>query len=179
MQQISKNDIEFHITEPNLHNQNPVEGTIREIGKKWYQIMVRKRVPIKLWDYGMRWVTDIMSLTYTSTRDIEAGDWLGCIPFSRFTEETADISEYLDFGFYDQVWYKDNAGLGPQHPGRWIGVASKQGNLMCYHILKQNGKVLVRSSVQRVTQLELQTTEYKGMFEDFYRSIKDKLNFKD
>ena len=26
--------------------------------------------------------------------------------------ETPDISEYLDFGFYDWVWYKDNAGLG-------------------------------------------------------------------
>ena len=25
--------------------------------------------------------------------------------------ETEEISEYLDFGFYDMVWYKDNGGL--------------------------------------------------------------------
>jgi hypothetical protein len=26
------------------------------------------------------------------------------------TGESVDISEYLDFGFYDWVWYKENAG---------------------------------------------------------------------
>ena len=84
--------------------------------------MVRKRVPIRLWDYGMRWVTDVMSITYTSAQDIESGEWVGCIPLSQVKGETADISEYLDFGFYDQVWYRDNAGLEPYHPERWLGV---------------------------------------------------------
>ena len=27
------------------------------------------------------------------------------------TGETPDISEYLDFGLYDRVWFKENAGL--------------------------------------------------------------------
>ena len=92
--------------------------------------MIRKQVPARLWDYGMRWVSDIMSLTYTS-----AGDINGCVPLTRVTGETADISEYLDFGFYDYVWYKDNAGLGPQLPGRWLSVAEHHGNLMCYYVL--------------------------------------------
>ena len=65
--------------------------------------MVIKLVPIRLWDYVMRWVTDVMSLNHLFSRDIEAGYWLGCIPLSRVTGETADISEYLDFGFYDQA----------------------------------------------------------------------------
>ena len=50
---------------------------------------------------------------------------------------------------------------------------------MCYHILNLYGKVISRSSVQRVTQLELQTIEYKGMFEDFDKLFKDKLKCKD
>ena len=50
---------------------------------------------------------------------------------------------------------------------------------MCYYILNENSKVLARSSIQRVTQLEWQTTEYKSMFEDFNKSIKDKLKCKD
>ena len=74
--------------------------------------MIRKRVPTCLWDYGMRWVSDIMAHTHTS-----AGDINGCIPLCRVTGETVEISEYLDFGFYDQVWFHDNAGLGPQRPG--------------------------------------------------------------
>ena len=61
--------------------------------------MIRKRVPRRLWDYGMRWVTDVMNLTHTSARDIVAGDFDGGIPLSRVTGETADISEYLYFGF--------------------------------------------------------------------------------
>ena len=122
MKQIPKNDIDYHIIEPDLHKQNPAEGTIPEIRKKWYRIMIRKCVPLRLWHYRMRWFTDFMSLTHTSERDIESGEWVGCIPLSRVTGETADIFEYLDFLFYDQVWYRDNAFLGPQHPGRCLGV---------------------------------------------------------
>ena len=42
----------------------------------------------------------------------------GCIPLSRVTGEIPDMSVFLDFGSYDYVWYKYNAGLGPQLPGR-------------------------------------------------------------
>ena len=173
MKQCRRYNINHHTTEPDLHKQNPAEGVIHQVRRKWYRVMVRKQVPTRLWDYGMRWVTDIMSLTYTSSGDIN-----GCVPLSRVTGETPDISEYLDFGFYDRVWYKDNAGLGPQHPGRWLGVADYQGNLMCYHIINQNGKVISRSSVQRVTQLELQTDEYKTLFHDFDQSIRVRLKCK-
>ena len=174
MKQIRKHNIDHHTTEANLHQQNPAEGVIRELRKKWYRVMVRKQVPTRLWDYGMKWCADIMSLTHTS-----AGDLNGCIPLSRVTGETPDISEFLDFGFYDYVWYRDNAGLGPQLAGRWLGVAESRGNLMCYNIINQNGKVVARSSVQRVTQLELQTTEYKTLFEALDKSIKERLNIKD
>ncbi len=36
----------------------------------------------------------------------------GRAPIEQLTGETPDISEYLDFSFYDWVWYKDNAGVG-------------------------------------------------------------------
>ena len=135
--------------------------------------MIRTQVPTRLWDYGMRWSADVMSLTHTS-----AGDINGCIPLAKLTGETPDISQYLDFGFYDRVWYKDNAGLGPQLPGRWLGVADTHGNLMCYHILNQNAEVVARSSVQRVTQLELQTDEYIKLFNTFDTAIETKLKIK-
>ena len=63
--------------------------------------------------YGMRWCSDYMTLTYNSTEDLN-----GTIPISKVTWETPDISEFLDFGFYDYLWYKDNTGLGTQLPGR-------------------------------------------------------------
>ena len=39
------------------------------------------------------------------------------------TGVTPEKSEYLDFGFYDWVWYRDNAGLGENSCGRWLGVS--------------------------------------------------------
>ena len=50
-----------------------------------------------------------MSRTYSA-----AGEITGSIPITKVTGETEDIYEFLDFGFYDEVWYRDNAGLGPE-----------------------------------------------------------------
>ncbi len=36
MKTVKHYNIDYHISEPNLHNQNPAEGVIREIRKKWY-----------------------------------------------------------------------------------------------------------------------------------------------
>ena len=40
MKQIRSHGIHHHIIEPNMHNENPAEGVIREIRKKWYRTMV-------------------------------------------------------------------------------------------------------------------------------------------
>jgi hypothetical protein len=95
-----------------------------------------------------------MSLTSNSSFHLD-----GRTPLEQVTGETPDISEYLDFGFYDWVWYKDNAGLGENCIGRWLGVAHRVGNLMSYWILTEKGRVIARTTVQRVTNLELSTTE--------------------
>ena len=73
----------------------------------------------------MRLVTYDISLTHSTAKDISTGYFVRFIPLSRVTGEPTDISENLDFGFYDKVWYKDNVGLGPQYPDRWLGVAEK------------------------------------------------------
>ena len=169
MKQIRKHNIHYHIIEPNSPNQNPCEHTIGELRRKWFRLMIRKRIPEKVWDYGMRWVAETMSMTYTS-----AGSMTGCIPLAEVTGEGVDISEYLDFRFYDEVWYKDNAGLSPPKPGRWLGVASRTGKLMTYHVLQDNGKVLPRSTVQRVTNLEKKTDDVRKTFDDFDRLIHEK-----
>ena len=162
MKTIRHYNVDHHISEPNLHNQNPVEGVIRELRKKWFRTMVRTKCPQRLWDYGITWCAEIMSLTHST-----AGSIAGNIPLENVTGETPDISEYLDFGFYDKVWYKDNAGLGEFKPGRWLGVASRTGRLMTYHILPETASVVSRSTVQRVTNLELQTQSVIDTFCEF------------
>ena len=52
MKQIQQHNINYHITEPDLHNQNLVESVIRELCQKWYRIMIQNSVPDKLCNYG-------------------------------------------------------------------------------------------------------------------------------
>ena len=46
----------------------------------------------------------------------------GCVPSVNITGETEDISDYLDFEFYDRFWFHENSGIGEQGIGRWLGV---------------------------------------------------------
>eukprot|EP00957_Ditylum_brightwellii_P149605 11392259-Ditylum_brightwellii.AAC.1 len=107
-----------------------------------------------------------MSMTHSSASGLG-----GCIPLTKVTCETVDISEYLDFDFYDKVWCKDSAGLSPQESGRWLGVSHHTGRLMCYHILTQRGTVVSRSTVQWVTNLEQATEEVREIFIKFDAEI--------
>ena len=166
--QVRKHDIRTHVSEPDMHNQSPAEGVVREVRRKWFRIMVRKKVPSKLWDYGMRWVCEIMQRTYLRSHRID-----GAVPLQAVTGETPDISEYLDFGFYDRVWYRDNAGLGEQHLGRWLGVSKHVGTQMCYHVLAKSGQVVSRSSVWCVTNLELQTESVKSVVLEYDQAINE------
>ena len=53
MQQVRKHHIDFHLTEPERYNQSQVEGVIQEIRKKWFQVMMKRSIPKRLWDYGL------------------------------------------------------------------------------------------------------------------------------
>ena len=147
---MGNNDNNHHVIEPDQHNQNSVEWVIRELRRKWFRVMVRKRVSRRLGDYGFRWVADIMQLNLTQT-----GGLNGRCPLERVSSKTPDISEYLDFGFYDRCWYYDNVGLSPALIGRCLGVSHRTISGMSYWILMKTSIVISRTTVQRVTSLGL------------------------
>jgi hypothetical protein len=128
--------------------------------------MIRKRVPRKLWDYGIRWTIQVMQRTST-----QAGELGGACPLEEVTGETVDISEYLDFGFYDHVSFKENAGLGMALIGRWLEVSHRVGGLMSYWILTIKGTVISRTTVQRITALEKETNEVMAAVVEFDSKI--------
>ena len=103
-----------------------------------------------------------MSITHSTAGSINV-----VIPLEQVTDKPPDISGYLDFGFYDKVWYKDNAGLGELLPGRWLGVSIRNVRLMCYHVLTQTTNVIYRSTVQRVTNMEQQDKSIEDTFRKF------------
>ena len=66
MEEVSRQGIDYHISEPNLHNQNPVEDVIREVRRKWYRTIVKKRVQMKRWECGVNWISEVMSMIHSS-----------------------------------------------------------------------------------------------------------------
>jgi len=65
--------------------------------------MDHKGVPKRLWDYGLTWMSEINNHTAWGP------DY--CTPYEDITGNTPDISEWLDFDFYDWCWYWH----GPTH----------------------------------------------------------------
>ena len=55
------------------------------------------------------------------------------------TGKTPDISEYLDFDFYDLVWYwrQPHPSLSEhdRELARWMGIAHRVGSDMCYWLM--------------------------------------------
>jgi hypothetical protein len=170
MKNIRKYEIEHHVSEPGRPQQNRAESVIREVKRRWFRLMVKQKAPKRLWDYGIVWVCEVMSLTANSSFSLD-----GRTPMEEVTGETPDISEYLDFTFYDWVWYKDNAGVGDNMFGKWLGVSHRIGNLMSYWILTENGRVISRTTVQRVTNLELATAEVKERSKEYNNRVNDLL----
>ena len=92
----------------------------------------------------------------------------------KITGETVDITEYLDFAFWDLVWYSSNLKDGPCL-GRWLGVSHRVGSALCYHFLKSNGEIESRTTVQHVTQDDLDKPETKACIDEFNKAITERL----
>ena len=99
-------------------------------------------------------------------------------PLEALTGETPEISQCLDFVFYDQVWFKKDAGLGETKLARLLGVSHQVGSLMSYWVLSDSGTPMSRTTVQRVTKLESQTEQCKKILCVYDKRIAEKFNEK-
>jgi hypothetical protein len=92
--------IQLHTTEQGRKNQN--HAAEREIGflsQRWRSRMLKKGVPRRLWDFGLIYESELLS-QMARGEDRRTG-------YETVTGNTPDISEWLDFEFYDLVWWID------------------------------------------------------------------------
>jgi hypothetical protein len=98
----------------------------------------------------------------------------------QITGDSIDISEWLDFDFYDYVWYwdKPHSDILKENPkiGRWLGVSNRVGSDMWYWLLNENINVLSWTMVQHVTQDDAKTDEIKTRLEEFDKKLNMRLN---
>jgi hypothetical protein len=96
--EIRQAQTKMSFAEPGRSNQNYyAEIEIRELKRQFRQKMIEKGVHKRMWDFGLRHTAEIM-------QRIACGPD-GRTSYEQMTGNTPDISEWLDFDFYDMVWY--------------------------------------------------------------------------
>ena len=111
--------------------------------------MAKKKVPKRLWDFGLVYEGEIIS-RMSRGRDKRTG-------YEEVTGNTPDISEWLDFEFYDLVWWLDhshkpNIADVVRRPARWLGVSHRVGSDLCYWLITETGQLISKTSVEHVTR---------------------------
>eukprot|EP00934_Nitzschia_sp_Nitz4_P004494 Nitzschia sp. Nitz4//scaffold699_size1639//47//1622//NITZ4_009318-RA/size1639-snap-gene-0.2-mRNA-1//-1//CDS//3329556654//4484//frame0 len=159
-------DIPHHIAGPYRPNQNPAETVIRELRKRWYRTIFRTNCPQRLWHFAFPYIALLMS--HTSTYAANLG---GRTPIEHLTGDTPDISELLDFAFYDRVWFKENAGLDVSH------ITSGTSYHIGFYQHPASGIPISCTTVARVTHIESQEDGNKHRFKEYDEQIQQR--FKD
>ncbi len=125
----------------------------------------------RLWDYGLTYEANILN-RIPRGREQRTG-------IEMVTGETPDISEWIDFEFYDRVWYYDQKKIEIDGSGRrlarWLGVAHRIESDLCYWLLLESGKVIARTTVQHVIRDDYVNDDVKSEIERFDQSINERL----
>ena len=148
------------------------ETEIREVKTKWKTRMRDNQVPARLWDYGLVYIAEVQSLLARGP-DQRPG-------IEKVMGQTVDISEWLDFSFYDRVWYWDQPKTDMTNEqarlGRWLGIAHRVGSDMTYWVLTESGRVIARSTVQHVTITDMATDAIRDRVSNFDATLLTRLS---
>ena len=173
---VKKMRIIVHWSEKGRHLQNhKVDGEISLLKQRWYNIMDQRRVPKRLWDFGLVWCAEVLSMT------AQGPD--GRTGHEQVTGETPDISDWLDFSFFDLVHYWKNDTMldmtdDKKKFGYWIGVSHQVRKRLTYWILTASGKIIANGSVQHVLREILIQPEMKTRFEESDKNVRTRLDDK-
>jgi hypothetical protein len=161
-------------SEPYSPWQVKAELYIREIKAAVRHTMSKTGAPKRLWDFCTQYQCKLRNVIAHSHYKLQ-----GRTPYEMVVGRTPDISEYLDFQWYETIWYLDHDANFPAEDkrklGKWLGVAHNVGQALCFYIMPQSGKPIVRSTMQALTQDERGSLPIKDAILALDQSIKDRI----
>ncbi len=116
--------------------------------------LIKNNAPRHLWDYCTIYQCELRNLIAHPYYKLH-----GRTPYEVVTGRTPDISEYLDFHWYQPIWYFDQEAQFPEERrklGRWLGVAHRVGQALCYYVLPISAIPIICSTIQPVSRDELE-----------------------
>ena len=122
-------------SEPYYQHQNPIKRCIQDVKRMVKSIMDRIGCPSIIWLLCTLYVIGLLNVLVNSK---------SVIPLQAVTSYHIDISPYLDFHFWEEVFVEDPRG-GKQL-ACWCGPSHKQGDFLTYHVLLSDTQHLVTRS---------------------------------
>jgi hypothetical protein len=160
-------------TEPHSPWSNAAEAAIRELKRGVGRQMVRSGAPKRLWDDCLEREAYVRSMTAHDIYKLN-----GQVPETIVSGETADISPFALFAWYEWVMFRDTSVSYPDDPmvlGRDLGPAIDIGPAMTRKVLKANGKVVYRSTVRSLNPDELADETMKRKRKEFTDKVNSAL----
>jgi len=160
------------VTEPFSPFQNRAEIGIKELKKHVRRLMSDTKTPKPLWDFCAQYAAEVRCITAQPLFNLH-----GRTPYEIVTGNTPDRSEYLQFNWYQPLFYYDPTDFPEDREliGRFIGVAHNVGQALCYWILPKSGRPIARTTVRPISEAELQTEQVRQELNSFDASIQRKL----
>ena len=157
-------------TEPHSPWQNLAEKAGGIIKARCRDMMRRTNTPIVLWDYCIEYNSELRSMTASKNLELE-----GRTPFEKVMGYTPDISELVEFDWYEWVWFYDPTKPERVQLGRWLGPAHNAGQGLAFYLLNENGEVVMRSSVTALKETEKDTPEIQDRKRAFTEKVEDRI----
>jgi hypothetical protein len=139
-------------TEPHSPWKNMAENGVRELKKSLARQMLLKHSPKRLWDNCLELQAFIKSHTAGNHYELK-----GECPETMLSGETADISEFAEYGWYDWLKFRDTTVSYPEDKltlGQYLGPSTEIGPAMTAKILKGNGQYQHRTTLRGLTEDE-------------------------
>ena len=97
------------------------------------------------------------------------------------TGQTAKISEWLDFEFYDLIYWYDSPNKldvsdDIRRLARWIGLSHCVESDMSYWLIIESGKLVSKNSVEHVTRDDMLTSGTKQKIDIFNTKLEEPLD---
>lgn len=164
-------NISRRFTEPYSPWQNRAEIEVKELKKATRRRIRKTGAHPRLWNYAGIWSSEVRCLTAHPNPRLK-----GRTPWERVHGDTPDISQYLEFDWYDKCFYLDRGdsaedNIENNRCGRILGIAHNHGTQMVYFVLAKSGKVVTTSTVKRVPREKEDIPEWT----DYENAVREKL----
>ena len=153
-------------TEPHCPWQNFAEPNGGAIKRAVRRLLRTTNSPVRLWDYCWEYYCAIKCFSATNNIHLQ-----GKTPYEKIHGSMPNITEYIQYKWFEWVWYADINQPDDEVLGRWLGPAYNVGDGHTSHILTEKGNVITRSSLRPMRDGEADKPEIKRRCDDYTKEM--------